>query len=234
MREVSVPAATPANDPHNPHTAMRASDADRDRVADALRDAYAEGRLDVEEHNERIDLAYKAKTLGELTPLLSDLPQRHTAVGPAPVSGPGYASGSASGPGTAMPPEYAGSGSKVTAVFAEQTRGGRWFVPAQTTAAAVFGSVTIDLREAVLTQREVVIVANAVFGSIQIKVPHGVVVRDEGTAVFGSRTGSDRHTAGDVPITPDSPVVVIRGVALFGEVSVRYPKTSKLGRFLGR
>ncbi|MFL6113706.1 MAG: DUF1707 domain-containing protein [Catenulispora sp.] len=229
---MSVPAATPANDPHNPHGTMRASDADRDRVADALRDAYAEGRLDVDEHNERIDRAYQAKTLGELAPLLSDLPQRHTVVGPAPVSGFGP-SGARSAPGTAIPAEYA-PGSKITAVFAEQTRGGRWFVPAQTTAAAVFGSVTIDLREAVLTQREVVIIANAVFGSIQIKVPHGVVVRDEGTAVFGSRTGSDRHTAGDVPVTPDSPVVVIRGVALFGEVSVRYPKPSKLGRFLGR
>ena len=232
-----MPAAFPANDPHNtdPHNTMRASDADRDRVADALRDAYAEGRLDVDEHNQRIDRAYQAKTLGELTPLLSDLPQRHTVVGPAPASGSAsrFGSGPGSGPGTAMPAEYA-PGSKVTAIFAEQTRGGRWFVPAQTTAAAVFGSVTIDLREAVLTQREVVIVANAVFGSIQIKVPHGVVVRDEGTAVFGSRTGSDRHTAGDVPVTPDSPVVVIRGVALFGEVSVRYPKPSKLGRFLGR
>jgi hypothetical protein len=51
-----------------------------------------------------------------------------------------------------------------------------------------------------------------------------VVVRDEGTAVFGSRSGSDRSRAGDVPLTPDSPVVIVRGVALFGEVSVRYPK----------
>ena len=214
-----MPAAFPANDPHS---TMRASDADRDRVADALREAYAEGRLDVEEHNERIDLAYKAKTLGELSPLLSDLPQRHTATLASPAS-----------PIPPMPADYA-PGSKITAVFAEQKRAGRWVVPSQTTAAAVFGSVTIDLREAVLTQREVVIIANAVFGSIEIKVPHGVIVRDEGTAVFGSRSGSDRNAAGDVPITPDSPVVVLRGMALFGEVSVRYPKPKKLGKFLGR
>ncbi|WP_323747421.1 DUF1707 SHOCT-like domain-containing protein [Catenulispora rubra] len=216
---MSVPAAFPANDPHN---TMRASDADRDHVAEALREAYAEGRLDVEEHNERIDLAYKAKTLGELSPLLSDLPQRHAATLAGPTS-----------PIPPMPADYA-PGSKITAVFAEQKRGGRWVVPSTTTAAAVFGSVTIDLREAVLTQREVVIIANAVFGSIEIKVPHGVVVRDEGTAVFGSRSGSDRNAAGDVPITPDSPVVVLRGMALFGEVSVRYPKPKKLGKFLGR
>lgn len=214
-----MPAAFPANDPHS---TMRASDADRDRVAEALREAYAEGRLDVEEHNERLDLVYKAKTLGELSPLLSDLPQHHaaTAVGPAAAT-------------PAMPADYA-PGSKITAVFAEQRRGGRWLVPSQTIAAAIFGSVTIDLREAVLTQREIIIVANAVFGSVEIKVPHGVVVRDEGTAVFGSRSGSDRNAAGDVPITPESPVVVLRGTALFGEVSVRYPKPKKLGKFLGR
>ena len=214
-----MPAASPDNESHN---TMRASDADRDRVADALREAYAEGRLDVEEHNERVDLAYKAKTLGELAPLLSDLPQRHAATiaGPASAAPP-------------IPVEYTPS-SSITAIFAEQRRGGRWVVPSQTTAAAVFGSVTIDLREAVLTQREVVIIANAVFGSIEIKVPFGVVVRDEGTAVFGSRSGSDRNSAGDVSITPDSPVVVLRGIALFGEVSVRYPKVKKFSKYLGR
>ena len=215
-----MPAAFPANDPHS---TMRASDADRDRVAEALREAYAEGRLDVEEHNERIDLAYKAKTLGELSPLLSDLPQPHVA---NPVAGQPRST-------PAMPADYA-PGSKITAVFAEQKRGGRWLVPSHSVAAAIFGSVTIDLREAVLTQREVVIVANAVFGSIEIKVPHGVVVRDEGTAIFGSRGGSDRNPGGDVPITPESPVVVLRGTALFGEVSVRYPKPKKFSKFLGR
>ncbi|MFD0349018.1 DUF1707 domain-containing protein [Kitasatospora aburaviensis] len=53
---------------------MRASDADRERVAELLRDAYAEGRLDVEEHAERIEAAYAAKTLGDLVPLTRDLP----------------------------------------------------------------------------------------------------------------------------------------------------------------
>ena len=192
---------------------MRASDADRDRVAEVLREAYAEGRLDAAEHTERIDAAYTAKTLGELAPLLADLPQRQN-VGGTPL--PAQANGS--------PPVDYGPSSKVMAVFGEAKRTGRWVVGAETTAAAVFGEVTIDLREAVLAQREVVIIANAVFGQVTVKVPHGVIVRDEGTAIFGSRSGSDRNRAGDVPLTPDSPVVIIRGVALFGEVAVRYPK----------
>jgi hypothetical protein len=194
---------------------MRASDADRDRVAEVLREAYAEGRLDAEEHSERIDRAYQAKTLGELAPLLVDLPARHdTRSGSrtVPQSGP------------AVPVEY--TDPRVMAVFGEATRTGRWVVPPQTTTAAVFGQVTLDLREAVLSQREVVIVANAVFGQVTIKVPHGVVVHDEGTTIFGSR-GGDSGRAGDLPVTADSPVVVVRGVALFGEVSIRYPKNPK-------
>jgi hypothetical protein len=198
---------------------MRASDADRDRVAEVLREAFAEGRLDASEHTERIELAYQAKTLGELAPLLADLPQRTTSASPT-------ASGSS------QPIAY-GPGSKVMAVFGEAKRTGRWVVEAETTAAAVFGEVTIDLREAVLSQREVVIIANAVFGQVTVKVPPGVIVRDEGTAIFGSRNGADNSRASLVPLTADSPVVVIRGVALFGEVSVRYPKPPR-EKFFGR
>lgn len=53
---------------------LRASDADRERVANELRDHYADGRLTMEEFDERIDSVYKAKTFGELAPITADLP----------------------------------------------------------------------------------------------------------------------------------------------------------------
>ena len=53
---------------------IRASDADRDRVAALLREHHAAGRLTADEFNERLDKAYAAKTLGELDELLADLP----------------------------------------------------------------------------------------------------------------------------------------------------------------
>jgi Domain of unknown function (DUF1707) len=53
---------------------MRASDADRDRAAAALREHLAAGRLTVEEFDERLDRAYAAKTLGELDEIMADLP----------------------------------------------------------------------------------------------------------------------------------------------------------------
>jgi hypothetical protein len=54
---------------------IRASDADRDRVAARLRDHFAEGRLTQEELDERISAALSAKTFGDLRDVMADLPQ---------------------------------------------------------------------------------------------------------------------------------------------------------------
>ena len=53
---------------------IRASDADRDRVATLLREHHAAGRLTAEEFHERMEQALDATTLGELDELLTDLP----------------------------------------------------------------------------------------------------------------------------------------------------------------
>jgi Domain of unknown function (DUF1707) len=53
---------------------MRAADADRERVAERLRIALDEGRLNLQEYDERLREAYAAKTYGELDKLLVDLP----------------------------------------------------------------------------------------------------------------------------------------------------------------
>lgn len=62
---------------------MRASDADRDRVAAILREHTAQGRINMDEFNERLETLYKSKTYGELQRLTSDLPDvdlRHLPV----------------------------------------------------------------------------------------------------------------------------------------------------------
>ncbi len=53
---------------------LRASDTDRERVAEILRDAVAEGRLAMEEFQERLEATYAARTYGELEPITADLP----------------------------------------------------------------------------------------------------------------------------------------------------------------
>jgi len=57
------------------NTKTRASDADRDRTAAALREHLAAGRLTIEEFDERLDKAYAAKTLGDLDQVMADLPE---------------------------------------------------------------------------------------------------------------------------------------------------------------
>jgi hypothetical protein len=66
----------------------RASDADRDRVAAVLRDAHAEGRLDVDELTERLDATYASRTYGELAALTQDLPVTGDRPSPAPAPTP--------------------------------------------------------------------------------------------------------------------------------------------------
>src|SRR6187200_2263116 len=53
---------------------MRISDVERDNVASILRDAAGEGRLDLEELDERLTAVYAAKTYGDLEPITCDLP----------------------------------------------------------------------------------------------------------------------------------------------------------------
>lgn len=56
------------------HEGMRAGDSDRQKVADQLKTALDEGRLDLNEYDERVQRAYAARTYGELDGLLDDLP----------------------------------------------------------------------------------------------------------------------------------------------------------------
>ena len=60
-----------ADPPSSP--ALRASDADRDRVIELLRAAVADGRLDPVEFDERLDAALAARTIDALAPLTADL-----------------------------------------------------------------------------------------------------------------------------------------------------------------
>ncbi len=63
-------SASPAADP----TTLRASDAERDEHAGRLGEHAAAGRLTAEEHSERLDTVYAARTRGELAAVLHDLP----------------------------------------------------------------------------------------------------------------------------------------------------------------
>ena len=68
---------------------LRASDADRERVVDLLRSHAAAGRLEAEELSERVEAAYRSKTVGELDELTRDLPAIEAEGAPAPARSSG-------------------------------------------------------------------------------------------------------------------------------------------------
>lgn len=67
---------------------MRAADVDRERVATRLSHAHAEGRLDLGEFDERVTAAWAARTVGELSTLVADLPDASLTASPTPPSSP--------------------------------------------------------------------------------------------------------------------------------------------------
>ena len=56
---------------------LRIGDEEREQAAAELADHYARGRLTVEEHGDRLDRIWAARTRGDLAPIFRDLPGRH-------------------------------------------------------------------------------------------------------------------------------------------------------------
>jgi Domain of unknown function (DUF1707) len=193
---------------------LRASNADRDQVANLLSTAYAEGRLTREEHDERLDQLLAAKTFDDLLPITRDLvPAAPAAAVPAPRSESRFTIDT-----TGQNPQS----DKLIAIFGGVTRKGRWRVRKNIQALTLFGGMDLDLRDAIFEAPVVEITGFWCFGGLDVKVPQGIDVQDQTAGIFGS---TDVRDVGE-PV-PGAPTLVIKGLTLFGGVSIRGPKTSK-------
>lgn len=195
---------------------LRASDADRDRVADILRDALAEGRLDAAEHSERLDRVYAAKTVGELEPLVRDLPAGVAAAAPAPAPAPR--------PYPTYAPDPGGENPNLVGILGGAERKGRWRVGSRINAVAVMGGIEIDLTEATFTAPELVIHCTAVMGGVSIRLPENVTLR--GGGVVGIMGGSDIKAFESADA--GAPVVRIDGFAFWGGVEAKAKRGKKV------
>jgi uncharacterized protein DUF1707 len=203
--EGQVPERRPAA-PHGVRDSsrLRISDDDRHQVAEVLRQAAGEGRIDLDELEERLEAAYQAKTYGDLVPITADLP---VAGAPQPTARPPAPTGPAS--------RYASS----VAIMSETKRTGVWLVEDGHAAFALMGNVVLDLREAQFAAGEVTVNANAVMGEVRVLVDAGTTVVVEGYGVMGEYS----EQRAKVPFDPSygGPVVRLRGVALMGSVHVQ-------------
>ncbi|MGW1125269.1 DUF1707 SHOCT-like domain-containing protein [Streptomyces sp. NPDC002526] len=197
---------------------MRASDAERERVAEILREAVAEGRLEMEEFEQRLDSAYKARTHGELEPLVRDLPAVGSASSAPAVVQP--RSGSA-----ARWSERIGRPATSTGGFAFWggfRRRGNWTIGRVFTAFVMWGGGDIDLREASFESRETVIRCFTIMGGLRVAVPPDLNVEVRGIGIMG---GFGEDTKEESAPAPDAPRVRVTGFALMGGVGVEHKRS---------
>jgi hypothetical protein len=199
-------------EPASAQPPMRASHADRERVAAALQHAMSEGRLTVAELEGRLDSVYAAKTIAELEPLTRDLPGSALSLSKSaqPVA-PRAASEaqwvhSAGGPAKA----------NLVGIMSGVVRKGPWVVPEHINCVAIMGGIELNFTEAQLTSRETVMNVTAIMGGVEITVPEGITVICEGIGIMGAFEDSSRQVYG-----PEAPVLRLKGLALMGGVEVR-------------
>jgi hypothetical protein len=211
----------PVPDPVADALRLRASDADRERVAGLLRDAYVEGRLSAAEHEERIAEVYRATTYADLLPVLHDLP---VPPGILAVPGVGQAIAVASSTLPAVPSSQGlvvdparaeqGQGSAV-AILSGVERKGRWVAAPGITTVAVMGGVELDFTDAVLTAQETTMTVFCLMGGIEITVPDGLEVRVDAVALLGGHSGPTSTPP------PGAPVLRITGLVVMGGIDIK-------------
>jgi len=175
----------------------RAADTDRIQLAQLLAYAAEQGRLELNEYEDRLTRAYAATTYQELDRLRADLPG-------APVN-PRRGGNCNPAPSTLL-----------LALLSGFERRGRWNVPKKLTTFTLWGSGVLDLRYADFTSTEVEIHAYSIMGAQTILLPPEVNVEIHGRGVMG---GFDRQVVGEG--TRGAPKVNIRGFSLWGGVGIK-------------
>ncbi|MET9370952.1 DUF1707 domain-containing protein [Streptomyces griseoflavus] len=173
---------------------LRASHDDREAVVEQLRDAAAEGRIDFEELDSRLEQALRSKTHAELAVLTADLPAPH-APGDQPalvLKGGLY--------GASRGPE-------------------RWDVPGHVIAHGGVGGVKIDFSRVESRLKEIAVEAYGETAGVTLVIPDGWAAdtsgMDPGFGGLKDKTSADR--------LPGTPLIRLTGSGGMAGVVIRHP-----------
>lgn len=180
----------------------------REQVINLLKDAYSDGRINVDSLERRLIDANSAKSKDELLALVADIPS------PADDNAPG---------GT-----YEGNGRTWTinrgtprrnqtlfAVLGSSERRGRWQPAREINTFCLMGGVKLDFREAEFPRDDININSGCLMGALEIIVPPGINVELSGIPLMGGM--ENKSGTGD----PDAPRITVRGIAIMGAVEVK-------------
>ncbi|QER84636.1 DUF1707 SHOCT-like domain-containing protein [Streptomyces tendae] len=173
---------------------LRASHDDREAVVEQLRDAAAEGRIDLDELDERLERALTAKTYAELDALTADLPSPPAPADLPPLELKGGLHGASRGPG-------------------------RWEVPAHVIARGGLSGVKLDFSRAECRLPEVTVEVYGEAAGVTIVLPDGwaadTIAMDPGIGGLRDSTTPDR--------LPGTPLIRLTGTGGMAGVVVRHP-----------
>lgn len=175
---------------------LRASYEERDEVVERLRVAAGDGRLTVEELEERLEAALSARTHGDLEALLLDLPAV-PGVAPAP-----------------SPKELV----QLQVNRGNIQRVGPWVVPKRLEVENRSGNVVIDFTQAVITQPTLELTVTVRSGNVTLIVPPEVVVDLDNVALH---SGNAHQRVRRAPGTPTKLLITVDGRVRSGNITVR-------------
>ncbi|MFS1303213.1 DUF1707 domain-containing protein [Streptosporangium longisporum] len=180
---------------------LRASDHDRERIAEMLRVAAGDGRISIQELTERLDRVYASRTFGELDAVIADLPEGRREV---------------------VLPD-AQDVLRLHTYTRTVRQAGRWTVPARIDVDCTWRTAVIDFREAICPHREIAMHMQCLspFGDIVIRVPVGWQVLSDEVTSGGWLPFRRVHNRPPGPPSPDGVVLRLSGHTR-GDVWVRY------------
>jgi hypothetical protein len=189
-----------------PVPARRASDAERERAAELLRDAMATGRLGVDELDERMQRVFAATSRAELEQLVDDV------IVPAEDDHPLAAASTAlTASQDRLPVREGPDGTeRILSVFSGASRKGRWRIAPRCRVVNVFSGVDLDLSQAELAAEHVELKVVSVFAGAEVRIPPGLNVEVSDVAVLGA----NEIDVGEERPDPGGPTVHIRVVSI--------------------
>jgi hypothetical protein len=184
---------------------LRASDADREHHAEVLRKAAGEGRLTMDELDERLTSVYESRTHNELKRLIADVVVPGDHAHPATRS-------------SRMPIRRGEEGSNwLVAIMSGRERKGRWLVGRNLKVINIMGGSDLDLNDAELVDDVVTITVVALMGGADIRVPEGLNVELTDFAFMGgngSELGNERPD-------PGGPTLRLKVISIMGGTDVK-------------
>jgi len=184
---------------------LRPSDAERDAAAERLRRGMGEGRLSVEELEERLEAAYRVADRQGLDRLVEDLPT--AAQAPETPEAPGCVPVRVGADGTRL----------VLSIMGGGARKGYWRLAARARVVNVMGGGELDLTDVELAGAYVELTVFSLMGGSRITLPESLRVELSKFTFMGA----DDVDLGEGSTDPAGPVLHLRLVSVMGGSRVR-------------